>query len=493
MITVSKPRAIVIGAGLGGLAVALRLAAREWNVSIFEKGRTIGGKMNRWSSEGFRFDTGPSLLTMPWIFAELFESAGTDMGEHIRLQAVDPLASYVFSDGIRFQVSTALPEWLKTIHELEPRDEQGFLNFMRLGSKIFALSAQTFFQRPPSDPPDGKALAALLRMPLRHAWGRYDRTIRHFFKSPHLRQMYERFPTYVGSSPYHIPATLTVIPYIEHAFGGWYVVGGMYRIVESLTRILEDRGVGLHTDREVTRIVSANRRVKGVELKDGTFHGSDVVIMNGDASMAGVLTGKSGATALPESERSLSGFVMLLGIKRRLPKQAHHTVYFSSDYKSEFSDLFEKRRFPEDPTVYVNMPSKSDRSVCPQDGESLFIMANAPANDNDAWNGNGIAAARQRVFDRLQASGFPDIEKDIVVSSVWTPRKMADAYNMPGGAIYGTHSHGWRRAFLRPPNKDRRFSGLYYVGGSTHPGGGTPTVLMSARITSELIQKYESF
>lgn len=188
----------------------------------------------------------------------------------------------------------------------------------------------------------------------------------------------------------------------------------------------------------------------------------------------------------------MSGLVFLLGIGRTIPEMHHHAIYFSADYQREFSELFDDRRFPTDPTVYVNAPSRSDRSVVPGEGESLFIMANAPANDHDLWDEAQIAEARSRVFKRLRASGFPDIEKDIVVEDVWTPRKIAGRYQMPGGAIYGTHSHGWRKAFLRPGNKDRRFSGLYYVGGSTHPGGGTPTVLLSSQITSELIQKYES-
>jgi phytoene desaturase len=182
---------------------------------------------------------------------------------------------------------------------------------------------------------------------------------------------------------------------------------------------------------------------------------------------------------------------MLFGIKCRLPDQAHHTVYFSSDYNKEFGELFDQRKFPDDPTVYVSMPSKSDRTVAPPNGDTLFIMANAPANDSDTWDMEKIASARQNVFQRLGKGGFPDIERDIVVSAMWTPRRIAESYDMPGGAIYGRHSHGWRNAFMRPPNKDRRYRGLYYVGGSTHPGGGTPTVLMSAHITSGLIRKYE--
>jgi phytoene dehydrogenase-like protein len=186
----------------------------------------------------------------------------------------------------------------------------------------------------------------------------------------------------------------------------------------------------------------------------------------------------------------MSGLVFLLGINRQLPSLKHHTIYFSGDYEKEFKQLFEERRFPEDPTVYVNITSRTDQSVTPEGGEALFIMANAPANDA-LWDETQIEKAKRAVFGRLRSSGFPDIEKDIAVSEVWTPTRIAQRYHTPGGAIYGTHSHGWRSAFLRPPNKDRHYQGLYYVGGSTHPGGGTPTVVMSSKITCNLIKRHE--
>jgi len=484
-------KAIVIGAGLGGLAIALRLSARGWQVTVLEHGPSPGGKMNRWESQGFRFDTGPSLITMPWVFEDLFATAGAKLPDHVQLTLVEPLADYAFADGMRFQVSASLPQWLATLRKLEPRGDERFLRFMALGAKLFALSQRTFFRRSPADPPDWASLKALRYMPLRRAWGSYQRTVRAFFQTAHLRQMYERFPTYVGSSPRSVPATLTVIPYLEHAFGGWHVGGGLYEIVLSLSRLLESRGVTIATGQTVVRIATQAGRACGVETADGRLHPADVVIMNGDPSDLPRLLGQANAPGLPEADRSLSGFVMLLGLRRRLDGIAHHTVCFSADYAREFDDLFVRRRFPDDPTVYVSAPSRTDPTMAPAGCEALFVMANAPANDADTWDEPATAEARRRVFARLRQSGFPDIQSDIAVSTIWTPRKMADAYLMPGGAIYGTHSHGWRKAFLRPPNKHRRVGGLYCVGGGTHPGGGTPTVLLSAKIVSDMIARHE--
>lgn len=484
-------RAVIIGGGLGGLALALRLSVSGWSVRLFEQGPSLGGKMNRWSKDGFTFDTGPSLITMPFVFRELFQSAGEKLEDHLELVQVEPHARYVYPDGTRFDVSNRLPDWLETLRNLEPRADAAFLEFMRLGARIFDLSQGTFFRTSPREfgrPPDPTALR---HFPLRDAWGLYSETVARYFRSPVLRQLYERYPTYVGSSPYRCPATLCVIPYIEHVFGAWHVRGGLYRIVETLADLARRNGAVLETGRRVARILATDRRVRAVELEDGETVECDAAVMNGDESTAGALLGEPGTGELPEEERSLSGFVMLVGLRRRLPDQAHHTVYFSEDYPREFRQLFDEMRFPDDPTVYVCIPGRTDASVAPPDGEALFIMANAPASGAPEWDDETTRRARSRVLERLRRSGFPGIETDIVVESIWTPARMAHTYSMPGGAIYGKHSHGWGNAFLRPPNRDRRYRGMYYVGGSTHPGGGTPTVLMSARITADLMERYE--
>lgn len=490
--TMKQKRVVIIGGGLGGLAVALRLAAANWAVTICEQGNNFGGKMNKWEQNGFRFDTGPSLITMQWVFEELFKAAGSRMKDHIELTRMHPLADYVYADGTKFSYSSYMPEWLETLRQIEPRDVDGFLRFMKLGARLFEVSKETFLRKRPFELPDIRSLKSLRYMPLRYGWGNYHKTVSSHFKSPILCQLYNRYPTYVGSSPYSSPATLAVIPYLEFAFGGWHIKGGLYSLVESLIEIANGLGIQLLTNACVERIEHNGGEVKGVYLSDGTNLKADVVVMNGDVStMSSLLLDNAKRKPREQKDHSLSGLVFLFGVKRNLPQISHHTVYFSSDYKREFSELFDKLRFPADPTVYVCAPSRTDRSVAPDAGETLFIMANAPANET-GWNEVEIAKARESVFERLSKSGFPDIEADTDVSDVWTPRRIATAYLMPGGAIYGVNSHGWRNAFLRPPNKDSQFKGLYYVGGSTHPGGGTPTVLLSAKIVCELIERYEN-
>ena len=496
----ANKRVVIVGGGLGGLSAGIHLRLAGFDVTLLEANGRVGGRANLIEREGFRFDTGPSLITMPWVFENLFAAAGASLAEHVELAPVHPLADYVFADGARFTYSSSLPDWLSTVREIEPRDADGFLRFMRLGARLFALSQETFLRRPPTAPPDLRSLRALRGLPLKGAWGNYHRTVAAHFRSPYLRQLFDRYPTYVGSSPYRSPATLAVIPYIEYAFGGWHVRGGLYRIVESLVALARDLGVTLHANTRVERIEHDGRRVSGVRLADGTRLAANAVVMNGDDATTHALldTDDEGRQRqqteqrqpLSASARSLSGFVMLLGLRRKLHGLAHHTVYFSGDYKNEFSELFDDKRFPEDPTVYVSAPSRTDPTLAPAGGETLFVMANAPARDD--WDDAQTEQARARVLARLSKGGFPEIESDTVVSDVWTPDRLARDYLAPGGAIYGTHSHSWRRAFLRPPNKHAQLGGLYRVGGSSHPGGGTPTVLLSAEITCELIRRHEN-
>lgn len=488
-VTTRSRRAVVIGAGLGGIAAALRLAVQGWRVTVCERGAVIGGKMNRWIAGGYTFDTGPSLLTMPWVFQETFAAAGERLEDHVELISMRPIMEAVYHDGTRFIYSNSLPEWESTLRELGPREQDGFYRFMTLGARIFGLSRETFFRTTPTAPPDRHMLRALRHAPVRHAWGNYARTVDAHFQSPYLRQLFNRYPTYVGSSPYRTPATLAVIPYIEYAFGGWYVRGGLYGIVEALASIAWRYGVEFRTGAEVERVATSNGRATEAVLASGERIAADAVIMNGDASCADALVQRR-PNGVQRRGRSMSGVVLLIGLRKRLPSMHHHTVYFSGNYRSEFMDLIEDRQFPSEPTVYVSAPSMHDRSIVPKDGEALFIMANAPATASVEW-ASKVSTIRRRMLDVLRRGGLDILDSDIVCEQMWTPATFEERYRMPGGAIYGCDSHGWRNAFLRPPNRDRSIRNLYYVGGSTHPGGGTPTVLMSAAITTELINRYE--
>jgi len=477
--------AVVIGAGIAGLAVALRLNKQGWRVTVCDNGPTPGGKMNSWRTGPYRFDTGPTLLALPAILRRLFGDLGERLQDHLTLEALDPHAEYVYADGFRLAVPAAWDRWVEVVRALEPRDAEGLQRLHAVGARIFRLSELTFFRGHPLVPPRLPPLSALRHLPLRHAWGNYARTVERLLHNDRLRRIYLRYPTYVGSSPYHCPATLLVIPYLEHAAGVWKVRGGMYRIVEALAELARRRGVELLLGAEVTAIEQRENRAVGVRLASGSRLPADVVVYNGDAALLPALLGET--PCVRPTARSLSGVVILVGLPRKIPGLAHHTIFFSSDYADEFDELFRRRRFPGDPTVYVNAPD--DAALAPPGGQAMFIMANAPADPDATWSREQVQQATERIFTRLERSGLRGIREQAEVFDVWHPGRMASRYLAPGGAIYGDHSHGWRRAFLRPPNRPRRPRGLYCAGGSFHPGGGVPMVLLSAEITARLIQR----
>ena len=480
--------AIVIGAGLGGLAAALRLAHLGWKVKIVERRPVPGGKMNTLKRDGFTFDTGPSLITLPKVFERLFTLGGIDFHSRLKPVRLDPLFEYRFANGDRMRYSSQLPELAAEIERVTgSHDEvEQFYRFLKLGAKLFNLSERTFFERPPLARPRLGDLPLLASAPKRHAWGSYKKAVCNHFKSPQLRQIFERYPTYVGATPGRAVGTLALIPYMELAEGGWYVPGGLYRIVEELTALAIAAGVEIHVGSGVSRIKINERRAVGVETTNGVLIEADIVVSNADPSVIGALTDGAAGVSLRRDQLSMSGFVMLIGLDKKLDGLQHHTVCFSEDYDREFSEIFDRRQFPTDPTVYVNVPTRSDPSLAPEGGESVFVMANAPA-EPEVWTPEFEEEAKQRVKRRLERSGMPDLFDEARFVDIWTPARFENEYSAPGGSIYGRVAHGWSGTFMRPSLKDRKVKNLFYVGGGTHPGGGTPTVLMSAEIVTDLI------
>ncbi|GIV54507.1 MAG: phytoene desaturase [Candidatus Kapaibacterium sp.] len=487
-----KKRLIIVGSGLGGLSLALRASSNDWEVSILERNDTLGGKLNIFEQNGFRFDTGPSLITLPQVFAELFEQCGVEH-EHLRFRHLVPLTQYRFANDEQITYPDTLPATAALLERIEADRGRGYWQLMATAAKLFELSSRTFFESVPTEIPSREQVQMLLHslrwLPLRNAWGNYARTVDRHITSPQLRQIFYRYPTYVGSSPYRAPATFLVIPYLEAAFGGWYVEGGLYRIVETIVAALEQRGVRTYTSAPVTAILHRNGKVEGVRLATGDVLEGDVVVFNGDATTVNALLGMP---AQPnKAERSMSGVIYLLGLRRRLPTDVHHhTIAFSSDYRREFDQIFEQRQFPDEPTVYVNVTSKTDPTTAPQGCETVFVMANAPAVEGKRWE-QEMSMLWERINGVLERRGITIAESDVVVRSVWTPERFERTYAMPGGAIYGLASHSYRTAFLRPTMRHRRIKGLYFVGGSTHPGGGTPMVILSSKLAYNLILRYE--
>ena len=422
----SARTAIVVGGGLGGLATALRLRASGWRVTVCDEGQRFGGKMNLLERDGFRFDTGPSLITMPWIFEDLFRVAGSRLEDHVELVPVSPTAEYHFDDGTRFAYSTMLPEWLDTVRELEPRDVDGFLRFIGLGARLFALSKATFFRRPPLDPPDAQSFRALLRAPLRGGWGNYHRAIEAHFKSPYLRQLFDRYPTYVGSSAVSLardPRRSSPTSNSPSAVG--MSRGGLYRSDREPRGPRRAAGIELRANARVERIErgepkgSRSRPRRRNEALGRRRRDERRRVDGGRAAR------RKGWSGFPRRERSLVGPRLVLLARRTLaPDAPHHAVYFSVRLPARICRTVRRAPIPMDPTVYVCTPSRGDRRSLPRRARRLFVMANAPANDGESTGPETLDEARRRVFVRLARGGFPDVGSDTIVSEVWAPSRI---------------------------------------------------------------------
>ena len=493
----SPRRAVVVGAGVGGLATAARLAAAGLSVTVVEQADTVGGKLGLRSVDGYRFDTGPSLVTLPWTLAATLEATGVALEDVLDLQRLDPIARYRFGDGSWLDADADEARFVRRLEaEVHPGAGVQWTALMDRAHAMWDASADRVLQQPLDGVTDLLRLAATPRDIATIAPPRSLRSLgREHLSDPRLRQLLDRYATYSGSDPRKAPAVLATVAWAEREWGGWYVRGGLRRIGEVLADRVRACGGSIRTGTRVTGVRvdpgPSGGRVRGVTLEGGEVLDADVVVLNADA-------GQVVARLLPDrltgglrrrlrvAPRSLGGFVMLLGIVEddaglAHERLAHHTVLFAERYDEEFDALFGRRpRYADRPTVYVAVAD--DSAVAPAGHRAVFVLVNAPRTDQVATPPPGYG---DRILALMAERGV-DLRDRIVLREERSPADLERDTLTPGGAIYGTSSNGPLAAFLRPPNHGPA-EGLYLVGGSSHPGGGLPLVLMSARIVAESV------
>lgn len=481
---------LVIGAGLGGLAAAARLAALGHQVTVLEAAPAVGGKLGIVERDGFAFDTGPSLLTMPDVLTDLFTDTGGPAD--LALSRVDPACAYRFADGTEMTLPHDPAGVPAAIDEALGRGAgESWRRLHEESRRLWDLVGDPVLRQPVS-------LGALARMSTRPAdlkavapWRTIDGLGRRALPDPRLRMWLNRYATYSGSDPRRTPAVLAVSSFVEQEFGAWYVPGGLRCIVDALATRCRELGVEIRTDTRVDAVLVSGGRASGVRA-GGRELSADVVVSNADAgALYGQLLPSGSARSvrrLRRRPRSMAGFAILLGLSGRVPGPAHR-VYFPGDYDAEFDSIFGEQPRPVfDPTVYVHAPD--DPALRPdEDSEGWFVLVNAPAHDPGHgvdWDAPGL---RERYADHVLgvlADRGADVRSRIRFTELITPADLERRAGAPGGAIYGTASHGPRAALRRPANRSP-LPGLFLVGGSAHPGGGIPLVLMSAEIVADLI------
>lgn len=485
----------VIGAGLGGLAVGCLLAADGHRVTVFEKNENPGGKINQIKAGGFRFDTGPSLLTLPFILEKLFSRCGADIKDYLTLRPVNPICRYFYKDGTIFSCHQQLDKTLDEIKRFAPDDADNYQNFLEYSSDLYDHTKDAFLFNPLYNVKDVGNLNVLDFFKV-DAFKTVSERVDDYFESPHLRQFFKRFTTYNGSSPYQAPATLNVIPHVELSLGGYYVEGGMYQIVAALHQLAQELGVQFSFDTEIDQILHENGQAHSILTAEGKKHSANLIISNGDASetylnlLADEALSSKKKKTIRSLEPSCSGFVVLLGIAKKYNHLTHHNIFFSSDYKKEFEQIFQDKIMPDDPTIYIANTSETNPEHAPEGGSNLFILVNAPyLSEKWDWKKQEPEYARF-IINELEKRGLEHLSSSIEFQHHISPVDFYRQYGSNKGSIYGTSSNSKLAAFLRPRNKAKKIENLYLVGGSTHPGGGIPLVILSAFNAIELIQRY---
>ena len=468
-------RIAVVGAGVGGLAAGIRLAALGHRVVVLEAAPAAGGKVGRVAQGGFAWDSGPSLLTMPWVLEALFAETGAPLGDELELLPVEPVTRYRFADGSGFDLSADPDRSRAALDAWRPGAGAEWARFLATCERMWTASAPVLAgpapwppRRPrPGDPrPSPRALAAV------KPWWTLRQLARAHTGDPRLAMVIERFATYAGADPRRAPAALALAGYVEHAWGAWHPRGGLYALVEALVRRLEALGGELRPGTPARRVVlvadwgGKASRVAGIETDDGLVRADAVVAAVDAEAVHRDLLGRPRRAR----ERSVSGLALMLGLRGRTPDLAHHAITFPADYDAEFDDVFAHRRPVRDPALYVSAPSATDPGEAPAGAEHWFVLVNAPAiGDAADWD-----AEAERIVDRL------GVRDRVVARALRTPGDLERETGAVAGAIYGVAPHGRLGTLRRPATTVRGIRGLRLVGGTVHPGGGLPLVLLGA-------------
>jgi len=484
-------RAVVIGSGIAGIAISIRLALRGFSVRIFEKEAKPGGKLNEFKIDGFRFDFGPSLFTMPELIEELFILAGKNVEDHFTYHALEETNNYYFEDGTNIKGYTDLGRFAQEVHEKLHVPEERIIKYFKHCDFIYNHTKDVFLNKSLHQLSTYMRLGTLqsfLRIPAMDVFKTMNKANIQRLKHPKLIQLFNRFATYNGSSPYKAPGLLNVIPGLEHLGGAYLPKGGMYDITKSLVKLAKELGVTFHLNEGIRKIEVKAGRVAGI-ISEKTSYPTDIAISNMDIyhTYHKLLPETKAPDFILNQPRSSSALVFYWGINRTFDQLSVHNIFFSNNYQSEFKHLFDHLDIDDDPTIYIFITSKHCPADAPPGTENWFVMLNAPYNNGQDWK-SIQEKSKKNIIKKLNRMLGTDLEKHIVAEKVMDPVILEDKTSSYKGSLYGSSSNNLMAAFLRHPNFTSKVKGLYFCGGSVHPGGGIPLCLLSAKITENLIK-----
>ena len=489
----TRPTAIVIGAGIGGIATAARLAHNGFQVTVLEKNSMPGGRCDRILQDGHRFDVSATLFLMPQLFAETYAALGERMEDHLQLRRVDPTYQITFDDGVRLGLTGDLEAMRGQLESIEQGSFGGLLRYLAEGHLNYRLSLERFVGRNFYNLLDYFSPANLpLLFQMKALVKHYD-NVGNYFQDDHLKAAFTFQNMYLGLSPYDAPATYSLLQYTELAEGVWFPAGGMYRVIESLVSIAEAHSVRFLYDTPVEQIEVQGNRTTGVRVKGGELVAADVVVANADLPYVyqKLLPDRAAGERMSRKKHTCSAVTFYWGVDRVFPQLGTHNIYLSGDYRASFDRIFQDKSLPEDPSFYVHAPARIDPSAAPAGQDTLMVLV--PVGHLDESTSQDWPALRERacstVLERLASLGMANLQKHIKFEVDYTPGTWQSRYNLSKGAAFGLSHDFMQVGYLRPQNRHGRYRNLYFAGASTHPGTGLPMVLLSARLTTERILK----
>ncbi len=480
----------IIGAGIAGIASAIRMAVKGHQVDVFEANSYAGGKLSDFKMGDYRFDAGPSLFTMPMYVEELFKLANRNPKHYIEYERLPVVCNYFWEDEIRLSAYADPQRFGEEVKEKLDVDPSRLQKMMADSQRKYDISGQIFLEKSLHKRNtwlQPKVLKAMMLAPTMDLFSTMDQVNKRFLKHPKLVQLFNRFATYNGSNPYKAPGILSIIPHFEHHFGAYIPKGGMVSITKSLVKLAKEEGVRFHFNTKVDEIIVEQKRAMGLRIgRDMRYF--DTIISNMDVffTYRKLLPNIKHPERTLAQEKSTSALIFYWGIKQQFPELDLHNILFTEDYKKEF-DYLQNGKILDDPTVYINITSKYCKADAPEGGENWFTMINVPYNSGQDWE-TMIATARKQIIKKINRILKIDVESLIECEDILDPRTIESRTSSHLGSLYGTSSNNRMAAFLRHPNFSNKIKGLYFCGGSVHPGGGIPLCLLSAKIVDEMME-----
>ncbi|WP_226672105.1 phytoene desaturase family protein [Rossellomorea aquimaris] len=488
---------LIIGGGLGGVSAAITLAQAGYDVSLYEKNTHIGGKLNRLEQDGFGFDLGPSILTMPQIFEKLFAASGKSMKDYVQIERLDHQWRSFFPDGNVIDLYEDMNDMREKNASLSEKDIREYQRLLEHSKTHYDMTDKTLFKG--ADTARGIVKKAGLFSVMKNidlmstVHKSLDKRISH----EQFRDMLSYFIKYVGSSPYDAPAVMNMMIYMQHDQGAWYVPGGLHKLADALVKLAEEVGVTFHLGRQIVKLDKNDGDITGAVLDDGTRVTADHYVSNMEVIPVYERLLEEDSDYIEKLkmkfEPASSGLVMHLGVKKIYPQLRHHNFFFAENMKAQMESIFHRHELPEDPVIYLVNVNKTDPTQAPSGHENIKVLPHIPfIRDENPYTQKDYEQFAERVLIKLEKMGLDGLRENIITRDMWTPEDIRRTYGSDRGAIYGTVSDSKKNKGLKHPKQSERYGNLYFVGGTVNPGGGMPMVTLSGQLVGEKIMERDS-